>query len=90
MGDVVMVDPQGLELLPVRLNEELNDTLNMEVESLKENPVPIMSMDDGLRLIDEWIAEREVHAFNDALGIGSSTTSSWPEPNNQDLGSENE
>jgi hypothetical protein len=55
------------------------------VESSKENHVPSISMDD-----DAWMAARQVPVFNDALGINSGTTSSWPERNDQDLGSGNE
>jgi hypothetical protein len=38
-------------------------------------------MDDGSKLIDAWMAERQVRAFNDALGINSGTTYSRPDRN---------
>lgn len=46
-------------------------------------------MDDGLRPANAWIAEREVQLFGNVLGINSGKTSPWPQPNNQDLRSEN-
>ncbi|KAN0107236.1 hypothetical protein V8E52_010367 [Russula decolorans] len=53
------------------------------------NHVPSMSMDDWMKLVDAWIAEGQARSYDDALGIDSGTTSSWPQRNNQDLGSEN-
>jgi hypothetical protein len=102
MGDAVLADPRGLRQLPVRLNEEFNNALDMEtfesdsaphpVESPKENRVLSMSMDDGmddgLKWIDAWTTAQEDRAFDDALGFNSATISSWPEQNNQALGSE--
>jgi hypothetical protein len=102
MGDAVLADPRGLRQLPVRLNEEFNNALDMEtfesdsaphpVESPKENRVLSMSMDDGmddgLKWIDAWTTAQEDRAFDDALGFNSATISSWPERNHQALGSE--
>jgi hypothetical protein len=48
-----------------------------------------MSMDDWMKLVDAWIAEGRAWSYDDALGIDSGTTSSWPQRSNQDLGSEN-
>jgi hypothetical protein len=42
----------------------------------KQNHVPSMSMDDGLKLIDARRARQQIHAPNDALDSG---TSSWPQ-----------
>jgi len=50
------------------------------VEFPRQN-VPPMSMDDGLKLAEAWMAEQQVREFNNALVIDSSTTSSSPERN---------
>jgi hypothetical protein len=97
MGDAVLADPQGPKQVPVPVNEAFNNALEMEmetfesdtaphpVESPKENHVPSIPMDG-----DAWMAARQVPVFNDALGINTgTTTSSLPERNFQDLGSEN-
>ena len=47
---------------------------------LAAQDVSSVSMDDGLKLVDAWMAERQVPAFDNALGANG-TASSWPEPN---------
>jgi len=71
MRDGAMADPHDQQQLPVSgAINEFNNALQMEtprpVESLEQNNFPSMSMDDGLTLVDAWMAERQGLAFNDA------------------------
>ena len=91
MGNAVLADPRGQKQLPiagVRLNQAFSNALDIETfegginlrlaEFRRRNHVPTMTMDDdGSKLVDAWVAERQVQAFNDALGMNSCTTSSW-------------
>ena len=93
MGDVVLADPQGKQLLfaGVRLNQAFNYALDMEtfeygvaprpVKFPRRNHIPTVTIHDVSKVVDTWMAERHVHAFNDNFGINSCTTSSWPRQN---------
>ena len=90
MGDVVLADPQGKQLLVagVRLNQAFNDALDIEtfeygvaprpVGFPRRNHVPTVITHDMSKLVDAWMAERHVQAFNDTFGMNSCATSSWP------------
>ena len=91
MGDAVLADLQGKRLLVagVCLNQAFNDALDRETfecgvasrpaELLKRNHVPTVTTHGMSKLPDASMAERHVQAFNDTFGIGSCTTSSWPQ-----------
>jgi hypothetical protein len=73
------------QLLVAGVNEGLNDAPDMRtfesgiaphpVGSPRQNHVPSMSIDDGLKLVDVWRTGRQIQASNDTL---DSSTSSWP------------
>ena len=95
MGDAVLANPQGKQLLVagVRLNQVFNDALDIETFECGVAPrpvveVPIVTTHDMSKLVDAWTAERHVQAFNDTLGMNSCTTSSWPR-GEEDLGNPN-
>ena len=91
MGNAMPSDPQRQRQLPVygvRLNQAFNSFLDMEtfeggvaprpVKPPNWNHVPTMSMDDGPKLVEALMTERQVQAFDDTLGMNLCTTSSWP------------
>jgi hypothetical protein len=64
-----------------RWPEEIESRVTLRPVRLPRQDIPSMSMDNGVNLIDAWMAEHRVREFNDALVIDSSTTSSSPERN---------
>ena len=95
MGDAVLADPQGIQLLfaGVRLNQAFNDALDIETLECGVAPRPVVDVPpvtthDMSKSVDAWMAERHVQAFNDTLGMNSCTTSSWPR-GDKDLGNPN-
>ena len=67
-----------------QLPEETECGVAPQPVELAAQDVSSMSMDDGLKLIDAWMAERrQVPAFDNSLGANG-TASSWPEPNKRE------
>ena len=79
MVDAMLADPQRHQKLSAtRVADEYNNTApEMETfesgitlpESLNHSYNLSMSMESGLELLDAWMAEQRVKAFNNALGI---------------------
>ena len=66
--------------LEPQLPEETECGVTPQPVELAALDVSSMSMDDGVKLVDAWMAERQVPAFDNALSANG-TASSWPEPN---------
>jgi hypothetical protein len=72
----VLADPQGQirlkEAWPeTRWPEEIESSVAPRPVVFPSQNVPPMSMDHGVKLVDAWMAERQVRAFDNALRINS-------------------